>query len=291
MAQSSIVADLAHSLAAWYSEAEKRADARVQDWPLVASPWPTLGLTAIYLVVIFVGMRVMQDREPFQLTAVICVYNLFITGLSAYMVYEFVDASFQLGYVYRPCNAVDVDPDNFQSKRLAAAVWWYYFSKCIEFLDTVFFMLRKKNNQISFLHLYHHSTMFPIWWIGVKWAPGGQSVFGATLNSGVHTIMYLYYFGMQPTGALVGVLQLVVGVPCSKSTTRVTLSLPPKGTAAKIRPLMVIKKYITILQLVRHGLGLAIIESLNWVPVKPCNVIPPPTSCRFNFLLFLATRR
>eukprot|EP00051_Salpingoeca_urceolata_P015750 m.205805 g.205805 ORF g.205805 m.205805 type:complete len:258 (-) comp18491_c0_seq14:216-989(-) len=257
MAQSSIVADLAHSLAAWYSEAEKRADARVQDWPLVASPWPTLGLTAIYLVVIFVGMRVMQDREPFQLTAVICVYNLFITGLSAYMVYEFVDASFQLGYVYRPCNAVDVDPDNFQSKRLAAAVWWYYFSKCIEFLDTVFFMLRKKNNQISFLHLYHHSTMFPIWWIGVKWAPGGQSVFGATLNSGVHTIMYLYYF----------------------------------GTAAKIRPLMVIKKYITILQLVRHGLGLAIIESLNWVPVKPCNVIPPPTSCRFNFLLFLATRR
>ena len=41
-------------------------------------------------------------------------------------------------------------------------------------LDTVFFVLRKKNNQISFLHVYHHATMFPIWWMGVKWVAGGQ---------------------------------------------------------------------------------------------------------------------
>ena len=41
-------------------------------------------------------------------------------------------------------------------------------------LDTVFFVLRKKNNQISFLHVYHHATMFPIWWIGIKWVAGGQ---------------------------------------------------------------------------------------------------------------------
>ena len=41
-------------------------------------------------------------------------------------------------------------------------------------LDTVFFVLRKKNNQISFLHVYHHATMFPIWWMGIKWVAGGQ---------------------------------------------------------------------------------------------------------------------
>lgn len=41
-------------------------------------------------------------------------------------------------------------------------------------MDTFFFVLKKKNNQISFLHVYHHATMFPIWWIGIKWVAGGQ---------------------------------------------------------------------------------------------------------------------
>lgn len=38
----------------------------------------------------------------------------------------------------------------------------------------VFFVLRKKNNQISFLHVYHHSTMPLLWWTGVKFVPGGE---------------------------------------------------------------------------------------------------------------------
>ena len=60
--------------------------------------------------------------------------------------------------------------------QIAKAIWWYYFSKLLEFMDTIFFVLRKKNSQISFLHVYHHATMFPIWWIGVKWVPGGQGL-------------------------------------------------------------------------------------------------------------------
>ena len=58
--------------------------------------------------------------------------------------------------------------------QIAKALWWFYFSKCVEMMDTIFFILRKKNNQVSFLHVYHHATMFPIWWIGVKWVAGGQ---------------------------------------------------------------------------------------------------------------------
>lgn len=38
-----------------------------------------------------------------------------------------------------------------------------------------FFVLRKKNNQITFLHVYHHSAM-PFWyWLGAKFVPGGES--------------------------------------------------------------------------------------------------------------------
>lgn len=59
--------------------------------------------------------------------------------------------------------------------QIAHAVWWYYFSKLLEFCDTFFFILRKKDNQLSFLHVYHHSTMFSLWWIGIKWVPSGSS--------------------------------------------------------------------------------------------------------------------
>ena len=57
---------------------------------------------------------------------------------------------------------------------MASVCWWFYISKILELFDTLFFVLRKKNNQISFLHVYHHATMFPLWWIGVKWVAGGQ---------------------------------------------------------------------------------------------------------------------
>nr|XP_030715046.1 elongation of very long chain fatty acids protein 4 [Globicephala melas] len=77
--------------------------------------------------------------------------------------------------------------------QIAAALWWYFISKGIEYLDTVFFILRKKNNQVSFLHVYHHCTMFTLWWIGIKWVAGGQAFFGAQMNSFIHVIMYLYY--------------------------------------------------------------------------------------------------
>ena len=59
--------------------------------------------------------------------------------------------------------------------QIANAVWWYYFSKLLEFCDTFFFILRKKHQQLTFLHVYHHSTMFMFWWIGIKWVPSGSS--------------------------------------------------------------------------------------------------------------------
>ncbi|GAA6080677.1 ELOVL fatty acid elongase 8b isoform X1, partial [Tachysurus ichikawai] len=57
----------------------------------------------------------------------------------------------------------------------------------------VFFILRKKNSQLTFLHVYHHGTMIFNWWAGVKYVAGGQSFFIGLLNTFVHIIMYMYY--------------------------------------------------------------------------------------------------
>jgi len=58
--------------------------------------------------------------------------------------------------------------------QIAKAIWWFYISKLLELLDTVIFILRKKYSQVSFLHVFHHASMFSLWWIGVKWVAGGM---------------------------------------------------------------------------------------------------------------------
>lgn len=55
---------------------------------------------------------------------------------------------------------------------MARAVWLYYICKITELLDTVFFVLRKKQNQITFLHVYHHTLMPFCGFVGLKYFAG-----------------------------------------------------------------------------------------------------------------------
>jgi signal transduction histidine kinase len=47
--------------------------------------------------------------------------------------------------------------------------------------------------QVSFLHVYHHTSIAWAWWLGLKLFPGGDAYFGALLNSWIHVMMYSYY--------------------------------------------------------------------------------------------------
>ncbi|XP_036405411.1 elongation of very long chain fatty acids protein 4b [Megalops cyprinoides] len=167
------------------------ADKRVEKWPLMESPFPTLGISFLYLVFLWVGPKYMQHREPFQFRKTLIIYNFSMVILNFYICKELYLGSRAAGYSYR-CQPVNYS-DDVNEVRIAAALWWYYISKGVEYLDTVFFILRKKFNQVSFLHVYHHCTMFILWWIGIKWVAGGQSFFGAHINAAIHVIMYLYY--------------------------------------------------------------------------------------------------
>lgn len=61
--------------------------------------------------------------------------------------------------------------------QVARGCYVYFLAKISELLDTVFFTLRKKDNQISFLHLYHHTVMPMISWGATKYFPGGHGTF------------------------------------------------------------------------------------------------------------------
>ncbi|XP_073831798.1 very long chain fatty acid elongase 7-like [Musca autumnalis] len=69
----------------------------------------------------------------------------------------------------------------------------YYVSKYLDFFDTVFFVLRKKHNQMTFLHLYHHSCMIFGTYMYLSQMFASHATLAGILNSFVHVVMYTYY--------------------------------------------------------------------------------------------------
>jgi elongation of very long chain fatty acids protein 4 len=84
-------------------------------------------------------------------------------------------------------------PDN---KTIRFLVYLHYLTKFVDFIDTFIIIARRRTRQLSFLHIYHHSTVVVIWgWVVSTWPENGPAayMYGAWVNSWIHVIMYAYY--------------------------------------------------------------------------------------------------
>ncbi|KAF7644902.1 hypothetical protein LDENG_00213910 [Lucifuga dentata] len=81
-----------------YHETLEKGDKRTDDWLLVYSPLPICCIFLCYMVVIWVGPKMMANREPINIKPVMIVYNFAVICLCAYMFYE-----------VRPCAATSAD--------------------------------------------------------------------------------------------------------------------------------------------------------------------------------------
>lgn len=212
---------------------ENYSDPRVKDWPLMSSPLPTLAICLTYAFVVKIaGPKFMEKRKPFELKRTLLIYNAIQVVFSAWLFREALYAGWFSTYSFR-CQPVDYSWSD-HALRVAAGCWWYYFSKFTEFLDTIFFVMRKKNDHVNKLHVIHHGIMPLSTWFGVKFTPGGHSTFFGMLNTFVHIVMYTYYL---------------------------LAALGPK-----VQPYLWWKKYLTVLQMVQfililvHAFQLLFIE-------------------------------
>ncbi|XP_013134264.1 PREDICTED: elongation of very long chain fatty acids protein AAEL008004-like, partial [Papilio polytes] len=172
---------------------------KTNSWLLVSDPVSLFVILAsYYYFCTWLGPLWMRDRKPFQLKKTLIVYNACQVLMSLYLVYCGLVFVFSGDYNLL-CAPVDYS-DRPSADWIAGATWWFFIAKLTELLDTVFFVLRKKDKQISTLHIYHHTVMPIITWIGVKYLPGGHSTLTALLNSFVHVVMYGYYLvsGLGP---------------------------------------------------------------------------------------------
>merc|ERR1719424_1765998 len=54
-------------------------------------------------------------------------------------------------------------------------VFLHYLCKYLDFTDTALIVLRKKNEQLSFLHVWHHCSIVPVWgWVVNTWPTGAE---------------------------------------------------------------------------------------------------------------------
>ncbi|KAL1116489.1 hypothetical protein AAG570_004961 [Ranatra chinensis] len=142
----------------------------------MGSLWPVCLILVCYLAfVLWLGPRIMNNRKPFQLTTVLILYNIYQVACNLWLcsrVRDKVRSAFRWTYAFF----------TLQYDKFSARIYLQ-----------VFFVLRKKQNQVTALHVYHHTNMVLSSWAFLKYVKGEQGVLIGTLNSFVHVIMYSYY--------------------------------------------------------------------------------------------------
>lgn len=142
-----------------------------------------------YIAFVVVGSAIMKSGVPaMDPYPIKFIYNVSQIFLCAYMTIEAFMVGYRNSYSFC-CN--DYDTAN---PPMANLLWLFYVSKIWDFWDTIFIVLGKKWRQLSFLHVYHHFTIFLFYWLNVNSQYDGDVFLTIVLNGFIHTVMYTYYF-------------------------------------------------------------------------------------------------
>ncbi|XP_051161068.1 elongation of very long chain fatty acids protein 4-like [Leptopilina boulardi] len=168
------------------------ADPRIRDWFLLNSIWYPIIIILAYIVIAFkLAPAYMKNRPAYKLNTFIKCYNLFQVILNAYIVKELVPCySFLRFFECRPIEYT-IDACGLTIMKCG---YLTIALKIIDLIETVIYILRKKNNQVSILHVYHHITTCLIAIIFTRYFCGEVAILVPIMNCGVHVIMYSYYF-------------------------------------------------------------------------------------------------
>eukprot|EP01040_Poterioochromonas_malhamensis_P009580 gene9580-10400_t len=183
-----VLAEVGQSILQW-ARPEGWVESPLSSWPL--AKFEDAALIAIgYLVFVILGQLIMpylpsvKGLYPFKFA-----YNMIQVMLCSYMCIEAGVRAYSAGYTLLPCN-----PFNQSNPPIGFIIYVFYLSKILDFLDTVFIILEKRWKQLSFLHVYHHTSIFLFYWLNINVGYDGDVYLTIVLNGLIHTIMYTYYF-------------------------------------------------------------------------------------------------
>jgi elongation of very long chain fatty acids protein 4 len=181
------------------------------NWPLQRLDY-AVSLSASYVVFVVI-CKILFDKKPSSVPAAtadkkkgklsvadkikqdgiivfsaMAVYNFTQVALCGWMVYASIIEHRRRGLSF-VCNAHDLAEDG-----IAFVCHIFYLSKVLDFADTVFMIVKGNWRQVSFLHVYHHASVFLVYWLNANAFYDADIYFTIVLNGSIHFIMYGYYF-------------------------------------------------------------------------------------------------
>ncbi|ALC40871.1 CG30008, partial [Drosophila busckii] len=206
---------------------------------LMRTPWFMFSTLAIYLLFVTRwGPRFMDNRKPFELKTLIIVHNIVQVLSCIFVVYEILYISENTILFFWRCSNLEETPERLSRHfRLSYFLFWLKISELVE---TVIFVLRKKQNQVTKLHVFHHITTITLIYMLINHNENGiDALFPIFLNSNVHIIMYSYYLiaavadkkivaALQPVKKSITVIQMVqfLFILAHTASTSLTCGVP-----------------------------------------------------------------
>uniref|UniRef100_A0A1B0FAS3 Elongation of very long chain fatty acids protein n=1 Tax=Glossina morsitans morsitans TaxID=37546 RepID=A0A1B0FAS3_GLOMM len=133
----------------------------------------------------------MKNRPAYQLKTVLFLYNVAQIISCIYIIIKAWKFSQWNPLNFRNCNLIYHTAERaseFNDVTSTARI-----VKNFELVETVFFVLRKKQNQVTALHLFHHIAVITLGYYCLHFLSVEAILFPMSMNCFVHIIMCFYY--------------------------------------------------------------------------------------------------
>lgn len=114
-------------------------------------------------IVLVVGPNWMKNREPYNVVDLIRLYNVFQVIACTFCVVRSHQLGFTFAFLWK-CEKFENFSDLVKLE-VKIGYWLFLILRIVEFVETFFFVLRKKQNQASFLHIFHHIGSVLMTWL------------------------------------------------------------------------------------------------------------------------------
>ncbi|XP_029167431.1 elongation of very long chain fatty acids protein AAEL008004-like [Nylanderia fulva] len=141
--------------------------------------------------ILYIGPHYMIGRPPYKLKTLMLLYNFIQILANLWMVQEHISFGWFSKYGVLCSEPIPHSPNTL---KMFNSLWWLFVLKIFDLTETCIFVLRKKQNQVSTLHVYHHVSNIFFGWIYLKYILDERAILVSLLNCGVHVIMYVYNF-------------------------------------------------------------------------------------------------
>lgn len=111
----------------------------------------------------------MKNREPLNIKRYLILYDFIMVAVNLYFFYKTLQLS---DYGKELFKWHDTRHDwSDKAFRYIDIAHLYYLSKLVDMFDTFFMAFRKRYSQISFLHVWHHTSLSVAGWLYLRYNP------------------------------------------------------------------------------------------------------------------------